>query len=93
MTIKEKISEIFKDETNAEKIKLMAELNAMIDEKDSIYKKMEEDNRALAEAYKNSLMGIKDTSKKEETNIPPTAEKFDLGKAFEKEISKMIGEK
>lgn len=93
MTIKEKINEIFKDETNAEKIKLIAELTALVDEKESIYKKMAEDNKALAEAYKNSLMGVKDTSQKEKTNTPPSVEKFDLGKAFEKEIEKMMGEK
>lgn len=93
MTIEEKINEIFKDETNPEKIKLMAELKTLVNEKESIFKKMEEDNKALAEAYKNSLMGVKDTSKKEDNSTPPNSEKFNLDKAFQKELSKFLGEK
>ena len=85
MTIEEKINEIFKDETNPEKIKLMAELKTLVNE--------EEDNKALAEAYKNSLMGVKDTSKKEDNSTPPNCEKFNLDKAFEKELNKFLGEK
>ena len=92
MTIDEKINEIFKDESSPEKIKLMAELKSLVSEREAVFKKMEDDNKALAEAYKNSLMGVKDTSKKEEMNKAPEVKKFNFDEAFEKEVAKMLGE-
>ena len=94
MNLKEKISEIFKGETDPGKLSELAGILNEVDSLNATIAKQREDNTKLANAYVNAISGVVDKSKpNEDITKAPTKDDFDFDKAFDQEVAKMLGDK
>lgn len=94
MNLKEKISEIFKGETDPNKLGELAGILNEIDSLNATIAKQRDDNAKLANAYVDAISGVADKSKpNEDVTKAPTKIDFDFDKAFDEEVAKMLGDK
>ena len=94
MNLKEKISEIFKGETDPSKLGELAGILNELDSLNATIAKQRDDNTKLANAYVNAISGVVDKSKpNEDVTKAPTVNDFDFDKAFDEEVAKMLGDK
>ena len=94
MNLKEKISEIFKGETDPNKLGELAGILNELDSLNATIAKQRDDNTKLANAYVNAISGVVDKSKpNEDVTKAPAVNDFDFDKAFDEEVAKMLGDK
>ena len=94
MNLKEKISEIFKGETDPSKLSELAGILNEVDSLNATIEKQRDDNTKLANAYVNAISGVVDKSKpNEDVTKAPAVNDFDFDKAFDEEVAKILGDK